>query len=311
MRIPRALRYFAASHLSPLLGVKSLGFVIQSIFKSPNPDFVSLGVLWLQAICVQYACLLLPAFAIGWWRRRKGPAQYGITKAGHSFLYLILLGLVAFALVGLPQQVFWMATERPMLNLLDRSWTPAFWLFLAIASFGLNQTFEELFFRGYCQTRLEENFGGVGAILIVSLFVTLGHNQYHHLNLLSIGQMVGLLLIAVGMGYVFWRTRSIVPAIVLHGVANFPTIGIYALILPAAMVIALIWFRQSWWEEAQRFCRGLAGKGWKGQALVGAIFAIAMTIGFEVAPRVIVPLAAVGLVVAVIVEFRDRQRLTG
>jgi len=300
---------FAAGYLSRLLGVKSVGF------NSPNPDFVTLSFLWLQAMCIQYACLLLPAFAIGWWRRRWGPAHYGITKAGNPVPSLIVVGLIAFALVALPQQLLLVTNrfiplgpEPPFWKLLDRNWTLSFWLFLATASFALTPCLEELFFRGYCQTRLEENFGGVGAILMVSLFMTLGHTQYHHWSILSIGQIISLIPLTVGMGYVFWRTRSILPAIILHGADNVPTKGIYEFLLPATMVAALILFRRSWWAEVQTFCRELAGKAWRGPALGGTLFAIVMTVGFEAAPGVFVPLAILGLSVALIVEFMGRRQ---
>jgi hypothetical protein len=103
---------FAAVYLSPMLGVKSLGFVIQSALKARHPDFVTLSFLWLQATSFYYACLLLPAFAIGWWRRRWGPARYGITKAGNPILFLIAVGLIAFALVALPQQLLLVVNRR-------------------------------------------------------------------------------------------------------------------------------------------------------------------------------------------------------
>jgi membrane protease YdiL (CAAX protease family) len=289
---------FVAGYLSPLLGVKSVGFIIQLALNSPNPDFVTLGFSWMQAIGVQYACLLAPAFAIGWWRRRWRPAHYGITQAGSPVLSLIVIGLIAFALVALPQQLLWVAkrlipldSEPPFWKLLDRNWTLSFWLFLAIASFALTPCLEELFFRGYCQTRLEENFGGVGAILIVSLFMTLGHNQYHHWSILSIGQIFSLIPIIVGMGYVFWRTRSILPAVILHGAVNVPTKGIYAFLLPATMIVALIGIRRTWWREVQNFYRELTGKAWRGPALGGTLLAITMTVGFEAASGVFVPLA--------------------
>jgi membrane protease YdiL (CAAX protease family) len=243
--------HFAAGYLSPLLGVQPLGLVIRSALQAQHPDFVTLSFLWLQAISVQYACLLLPAFAIGWWRRRSGLAHYGITKAGNQVRRLIAIGLITFALVALPLQLLLavnrfipLGPEPPIWKLINHSWTPAFWLFYAIASFGLNQCLEELFYRGYCQTRLEEDFGGAGAILIVSLFMVLGHSVYRHLTILSIGQLITLIPLMVGAGYTFWRTRSILPAIIVHGAMNVPTKGIYIFLLPAAMVVVLILFQR-------------------------------------------------------------------
>lgn len=135
----------------------------------------------------------------------------------------------------------------------------------------------------------------------------LGHSQYHHWSILSIGLIITGIPLMVGMGYVFWRTRSILPAIILHGAVNVPTKGICTFLLPAAMVAALILFRRSWWIEVQNFCRELAGKTWRGPVLAGTIFAIIMTIGFEEASGVFVPLAILGLSVALILESRNRR----
>ena len=85
---------FTASYLGPLMGVKPLGSFLQP---AAEPDFIAMSVGWLQMVCVQYACLLLPAFAIGWWRRRLGLAHYGVTRAGKPVLDLVVLGFLIFA----------------------------------------------------------------------------------------------------------------------------------------------------------------------------------------------------------------------
>jgi hypothetical protein len=121
--------------------------------------------------------------------------------------------------------------------------------------------------------------------------------------------------ITFGLGYVFWRSRSILPSVILpsvilHGAVNVPTKEIYDFILPATMVAVLILFRRSWWKEVQAFCLELEGKGWKIPALGGTLFVVAMTIGFEAKSAVFVPLAFFCLGVALIVEFRHRRPRT-
>jgi membrane protease YdiL (CAAX protease family) len=301
---------FAAGYLGPLIGVKPLG----SLFQSAEPDFIALSIGWVQNVSLQYACLLLPAFAIGWWRRRLGFAHYGITTAGQSVRTLVVLGLVAFALVALPLKLLWVAKRFITLGpepaywaLLNKSWTPSFWLFLAVSSFAFNPVLEELFYRGYCQTRLEEDFGGIGAIVIVTLFMTLGHSQYHHLSILSIGTILGLIPLVFGMGYLFWRSRSLIPAIILHAAVNVPTKEIYDFLTPAIMVAVLILFRNRWLSMVRNFHQEWIAKGWKRAAFVGAIVAIILTIGFEQWPGAFIPVAFVGLAIALFIEFREKR----
>ena len=304
----------AASYFEPRIGIKPLGTLLQSALNTTEPDFVGFSVGWLEIICVQYVCLLLPAFAIGWWRRRLNLRHYGITKAGNSIGTLVILGLVAFALVALPVKLLWVARHffslgqgSPFWALLDKNWTPSFWLFSAVASFAVTPVLEELFFRGYCQTRLEEDFGGVGAIVIVTLFMTLGHNQYHHLNILSIATIVTMIPLFFGMGYLYWRTRSLLPSIILHAAVNFPTKGIYDFLLPVVMIGVLILFCRKWLSMVQDFYQQVIGKDWRKAAFMASAFAVVMVIGFETWNSVFITLAFLGLVIAIFIEFREKR----
>jgi membrane protease YdiL (CAAX protease family) len=301
---------FAASWLAPRLGIPfpNLG--------DPDPDFVVLSGAWLKFLLLQYACLLGPAFGLGWWRRRLKPRDYGVTRANQRTGALIGEGLVAFALVVLPFKLFLLVhhfvplgPEPPMWEFIGRTaWTPAFWLFIAVSSCVVTPMLEELFFRGYCQTRLEEDFGGMGAIVIVSLFMILGHKQYHHLNVLSIGTIAVGGLAVFGMGWVYWRTRSLLPAMVLHGAINLPTTGVWDVILPAAMILALFLFRGKWRSMIREFAEQAANKDWKRAALVGTVVAVAFVIGFETWATVFVSIACCGLVAALLIEIRQRRR---
>jgi membrane protease YdiL (CAAX protease family) len=307
--------HFTAGYVGTLIGVRPLGPVFVSTIGSADSDFVPLTIAFLQTILVQYVCLLPPAFTIGWWRRRLKPRHYGVTRAGKPGLELVGLGLVAFALVGMPIKLLWVAKRfiplgegSPFWMLLGKSWTPSFWLFMAVASFALVPVLEELFYRGYCQTRLEEDFGGAGAIVIVTLFTTLGHNQYRHFSILSIGTIFGLVPLILGMGYLYWRTRSLIPAIILHSVVNVPTKGIYDFLVPAAMLVVLILFGRKWVSMVRDFWRLMCDKEWTRAALLGSVLAVGAVFGFESWPEVFVPLGFLGLVVALVMLFLGRSQ---
>lgn len=304
-----------ARYLEPLTGVAPPGKIVGTALAGTNPDFVGLSAGWLKFVFLQYACLLLPAFAIGWWRRRYTRRYYGITRAGHSTVSLLVLGLVTFALVALPLKLLWVGRhffpldQQPAFWVLaDRTWTPAFWLFLAVSSFAVTPVFEELFFRGYCQSRLEEAFGGIGAVVIVTLFMTLGHNQYFHPSLLSLGTLATLLPLAFGMGYLYLRTRSLVPSIILHVAVNLPTKGIYDYLLPVAMIAGLICLRKKCLDLLRDVWQRLAEQSWKLPALVAAIPAVILLIGFEARPNWFIPLAGFGLLTALFFDALERCR---
>jgi len=72
---------------------------------------------------------------------------------------------------------------------------------------------EELLFRGFLQKVLEESWEDVTkAILVTSLFFALVHlNPYW---------IVQIYLLGFLLGYLSWRTNSIIPGIILHGLNN-------------------------------------------------------------------------------------------
>ena len=304
----------AAFYLIPLLGIKLLDPIFQSALNAPEPDFVSLSVVFFQTKSVQYGCLLLLAFAVGWWRRRLPPRSYGVTTAGQSIWNLVALGLLAFALVALPIKLLWVAKQfialgqgSPFWVLLEKKWTASFWLFMAVASFAYQPVIEELFFRGYCQSRLEEDFGGIGSVCITALFFVLGHNQYHHLSVLSIGNMIALIPCALGLGYVYLHTRSLIPGIILHAALNVPTKGIYDFLAPALMIAVVIFFYSKWVGWVQGFCRQVASSGWKHMALAGTAILVVSNFCFERWPFVFAPVALTAFAIALLFEFLWRK----
>jgi membrane protease YdiL (CAAX protease family) len=303
-----------AFYLLPALGIKPLDPIFQSALNAPEPDFVSLSVVFFQTKSVQYGCLLLLAFTVGWWRCRLRPRNYGITTAGQSVWNLIVLGIVAFALVALPIKLLWVTKQfialgqgSPFWLLLEKKWTASFWLFMAVASFAYQPVIEELFFRGYCQTRLEEDFGGIGAVSITALFFVLGHNQYHHLSILSIGNMIALIPCALGLGYVYLRSRSLIPGIILHAALNVPTKGIYDFLLPAIMIAVLILFYSKWVGWVQNFWRQVVSSGWKRAALAGTLILVVINSYFERWPFVFAPIVLAAFAIALLFEFRWRK----
>ena len=72
---------------------------------------------------------------------------------------------------------------------------------------------EELLFRGFLQKVLEESWDDITkAILATSLFFALVHlNPYWIVQIYLLGML---------LGYLSWRTNSIIPGIILHGLNN-------------------------------------------------------------------------------------------
>ena len=154
--------------------------------------------------------------------RRTGTVLVFLSRqglcCGHSLsLPDLLLFLNTYVALGQGAAHWWV---------LDEPWTPAFWLFMAAGSIVLPPLFEELLIRGYVQTRLIEDFGCWGGILLTATLFTVSHGQYHNLSILSVGMMASLFLMSVVWGYYFYRTGSLIPVIVAHSLANVPVSGV-------------------------------------------------------------------------------------
>lgn len=307
---------FLAGHAASWLGMRSVGAIFQSALKHSPPNWLAASLGWIQVVGFQYGCLLAVAVAIGFWRRRAGRRYYGITTAGTSVGRLLGLGVVAFAVFGivavgvvsvLPHLFPRLSSPSILVPFLEKPWTADFWLFLAIASFGFQPIIEELFYRGYCQSRLEEAFGGMPAIFIVALFHALGHNQYFHLTLMAAATIVSIVLLSLGAGYVYWRTRSLIPAILVHALVNVPLSGVYVFLLPTVLVVVLAMFHRQAGSMILGVARGIRAFGYSASSLCAALIAICASIAFDWYPGVAALAGALGFVVALGLATRTSQ----
>src|SRR5436190_16771594 len=188
------------------------------------------------SLLLQYAGYFLLIIPINWWHRRRGPRAYGLTRAGRSWKSLVLAGvgtvaattLILWPVTGLliADQVYKLGLGETVpwrQALFDMSWGRwEFWLFMAVLSFGLVAFLEELFFRGYCQRRLAEDWGDGPAIVGTACLFTFSHSQYFRPDVYNIGLLLSVFAAALGYGVVFALTRSLVPSILVHALADFP-----------------------------------------------------------------------------------------
>jgi len=295
-------------------------FNIQAILNSGSAiDFVRVSFLLTIILLIQYTCLLFPAFLIGWWHRRRSLKSYGLTTYSHSVADLVKLGVGTFALAFFPTTLLRIAREYLPLgrlpitqdfasNLAWSNW--GFWLFMFVGSFGLVAILEEIFFRGYIQTRLSEDFDGPSAILITSALFMFSHVQYLYFGFFGIGNIIVGILAPIGLGYLYYRTKSLIPSILMHAIINIPVRGTGLWIMPAVMLILMILYRRLMWESVKNFWQEIMESGSKKTTIVsilyGAVFA--SLVGFQVAPALI--FGMISLPVSLILEYREKRKLS-
>ncbi len=276
-----------------------------------NAELLSASGQLTKLLVAQYAGWFLLIVPIGWWYRRSGLKEYGLTRAGLPLGRLLLLG-VATALV-----TFWPNRLLEILNtlkplgetapwrqaLFDMSWRRwEFWAFTAVGSYVVPPIVEELFYRGYCQRRLAEDLGQGTAIVTVAALFVFSHGQYLIGNVYNVGMLLSLLIGALGLGILFAYTRSLIPSMVAHALINIPAAGIWQWIVVAIMILGAVRFGPSALRAAGKVFQGTAAAPAILLAIIGGGYAVAAN-RIEVMPFV----ALAALATALVLEALDRR----
>lgn len=263
-------------------------------------------------LVLQYAGWFLLIVPINWWQCRRGPAAYGLTRAGQSWAALFMAALATAALAA------WPSVGVNLVNALhpfgetapwrqaifDTSWRRwEFWLFTAVLSWALVAVMEELFFRGYCQRRLAEDWGNGPAIFGVAGLFVFSHAQYLTLNAYNVAFIASLVVLAFGVGIVFAWTRSLVPSVIVHAVINFPMTPLWQGVILTALALGAVVLARRGAAAVMQVFSGASVVGCVALAVVGTTYAIAMQ-----HMESLVFVAAGMVVLAVGLEAFDRRR---
>jgi membrane protease YdiL (CAAX protease family) len=263
-------------------------------------------------VTLQYVGWFLLIIPINYWHRRRGAAAYGLTRAGHSWTDLMAAGLATAALclwptlaVDLVNAIHPVGETVPWRQaLFDTSWRRwQFWLFTGVLSWGLVAVVEEIFFRGYCQRRLAEDWGDAAAIAGITCLFIFSHTQYLTFNAYNAAKLPTLLLVALGSGVVFAKTRSLVPSIVAHAIGNVPMTPFWQAAVVAALIVGTVVAARRGATVVRQVFSGATVIGCVGLGVIGTAYAIASArvegLGF---------VAAAMVVLAIVLEAEDRGR---
>jgi membrane protease YdiL (CAAX protease family) len=253
------------SLLIRLSGIPLKNPLAELTIHTTGTELITAARQFLILLVFQYAGYFLLIIPIGWWYRHRGPSAYGLTKASHTWIALVLAGLGTAALsewfvlgIGFLNSLHPSKTAPWRQAFFDMSWRRwEFWLFSAVMSWALIPVLEELFFRGYCQRRLAEDWGNGPAIIATACLFTFEHTQYQIPNVYNVGMILGLFLSAVGFGVIFAWTRSLFPAIVAHMIFDIPMTPKWQGLLVIVLVISSFFI----WRRGLDICRKVFSTG--------------------------------------------------
>jgi membrane protease YdiL (CAAX protease family) len=299
--------------LRRLLGVSLTNPLNGLTAQASGADLIAASRQLLALLLVSNTGYYALAVPLNWWRGKRKPADFGLTRAGRTWMFLLLAGIGAAAVcewpiltLNLADAIHPNATVAWRQAFHDMSWQRwQFWVFAGVLSWAGAPLFEELFYRGYCQRRLAEAWGDGPAIFGAACLFTFSHGQYLRLDPYNVGMTAGLLLSAIGFGAVFAWTRSLVPAMVAHALFDIPmTLGWQALFLASMILIALVVARRAGIAIRKVFS-GARAAACAALGAIGGAYAVLTSVD-----RIIlyVVVAAAGmLILAVIFEARVRS----
>jgi membrane protease YdiL (CAAX protease family) len=300
-----------------LIKILSVTNPLETLRTSRNVDLLVASRDFALLLLCQYIGIMLPGFLIGWWRRKRPLREYGITIAEQSLSHHILTGVVLFAIASFPYKILLLIDH--LIPLGEKAFTQQiayslnrndfrFWVFMAVGSFLLVPILEEIFHRGYVQTRLAEDFDPPSAILMAAFLFVSSHRQYFDPSIWNIGMLITAVFEAIAWGYIFYRTRSLVAVIVAHALVNFPVRGVADFVLPALMLVVIIVCRKPILEETRRFREMLktdVASWWI--TAIGMTGMIVFMTAFAAAQDVVALLGLPLLVIALVMEFIEKR----
>jgi membrane protease YdiL (CAAX protease family) len=150
-------------------------------------------------------------------RPRGGWLQWGWRPPGAVLLPAFRLFLIVLPLVALASwllQLVWAdpGGSNPLLEMVLSSSDGLALLAFALTAIVLAPLFEETLFRGVLLPVLGRHIGAIGAVLISALLFALAH--------LSLGELMPLTVLGIGLGLLRWQSGRLGACVCLHALWN-------------------------------------------------------------------------------------------
>jgi membrane protease YdiL (CAAX protease family) len=223
-----------------------------ALFAGGGPDWTMAAGAEASWLILRFGITLAAAYLISLWVGGPSRRLAGLALGGRSLAGLVGFGLVMGLLINAPvlaidlaQRAFGLGANTPLWDLMQsHPWTPAFWLYMAVGSFGLVPVVEELFFHSYTLGRYRMHFTPGAAILAGSALFWVSHGQYLKLDPFLLVHSALTFAGAAIMAWSLIRTGSIIPALVAHVTFNIPLPPVLmAASLAAGLVLMAVFWR--------------------------------------------------------------------
>ncbi len=146
----------------------------------------------------------------GWLQWQPRPVGSALAQAGAGLLMVLPCVALSSWLLGR----IWgdPGGSNPLLDLVLTSADPLALACFALTAIVLAPVFEEILFRGVLLPVLGQRLGGGWAVVLSAALFAAAH--------LSVGEFVPLLVLAMGLGWLRWRSGRLLPSVLMHALWN-------------------------------------------------------------------------------------------
>jgi len=212
-----------------------------------NRSYAGAALATAVGLLARFGFMIPLALGVLWLSRRSSPRRAGLGTGGRSLGRLLAAGCLLFVVAALPQKLLFLVhAVYPVGRGLEgwsayatQEWTGGYLLYVLAAQALLPPLLEEPLARGYMRERLRAPYGVAGSCLISAVIFMLGHGHFYRADPLVLSVLLTAVFACVAWAWVTWRTGSIVPAVVAHGLGNVPLPLTLPWLVPLVLGMAL------------------------------------------------------------------------
>jgi membrane protease YdiL (CAAX protease family) len=295
------------------LGISSFREEIAAVPEGALPNYYNLALISVGQLLFKWGIMFGLSYLIGRWHRNRRLGEYGVSKGNGSLGSYVALGIVAGLIVGflsdfLVQADIYMKGSTDLVASAEAGrGTLGSWVLAAASAFVLPPILEELWMRGYAQTRLAEDYGVGTAIWFTAFIFGLSHTHFIQPDLFNIGTLISIVISGVVLGYLFYITGSLIPPILAHAVINlFATGPEMPIVLGGTILLAVVLWRAIF-RHARDLGSILTQVGSQEWTIGGLIVIALLTIAVAIIPYSLLLWVIVGPLLFIPYEYRDRR----
>jgi hypothetical protein len=176
----------------------------------------------LQVLLLYLGLMVAPLLILAWMLPSSGRPQGGwlqwhlrppASAIGAAVASMLMI-LPLVALSGWLVERLWgdAGGSNPLLDLVLTSGDPWALLCFGVTAIVLAPLFEETLFRGVLLPVAGRHLGGVQAVVVSAAVFAAAH--------LSLGELVPLFVLALGLGWLRWSTGRLLPCVLMHALWN-------------------------------------------------------------------------------------------